>query len=211
MDPESLQKSDRRRGCCKDVFLFVSITFLFMGLSAVSVCEVMRILDSRQDSQRRTINVDSAKQTSDPVNHGYKMQNFAELDIISGELKTSTVELAPVFYGSSKSIGSNFDFDKAQYSLKPLKEGTYFMYMTLNLSCTFNCSAGVLSVQVGNKLTCNVELQAGPTATPVSKQCFTVTRLHKEGLVTQMSVPQDGLENWKLESKGSRLGMFLVD
>lgn len=119
------------------------------------------------------------------------------------------MQWAPVPYGAGNSVGSNFEFDEDQHSLKLLREGTYFMYIDLNLTCTYNCAPGLLSVRVDNKLTCEVELPAD--STHVSKKCWTVSQIDEQKLLTQMTVPKKGLQNWKLELSGSGLGIFLVD
>lgn len=120
------------------------------------------------------------------------------------------MQLEPVPYAAGKSIGSNFEFDQLQNSLQPLQEGSYFMYIDLNLTCTYNCSAGILTVQVGDKLTCKVTLPSAANSKPVSKKCWTVKWINKEKLCTQMTVTE-GVQNWKLELNSSGLGMFLVD
>lgn len=83
------------------------------------------------------------------------------------------------------------------------------MYVELNIRCISICNAGVLTVKVGEDLTCKVELPAG--ILPVSRKCWTVTRLHNQELATQMAVPQEGLENWTLELQSSGFGIFLID
>lgn len=84
------------------------------------------------------------------------------------------------------------------------------MYVELNLTCTFKCNAGVLTVKVGDELTCKVELPAGTS--PVSRKCWTVAQLtNNQGLLTQMTVPQEGFKDWKLELEGSGFGIFLID
>lgn len=116
-----------------------------------------------------------------------------------------------VSYSAGKSVGSNFVFNEEQHSLTPVKAGTYFIYIELNLTCTYTCNKGLLSVRVGDKLTCEVELPDMADTTPVSKKCWMVSQLDGQRLLTQMTVPKEGLENWRLELSGSRLGMFLVD
>lgn len=124
------------------------------------------------------------------------------------ELENSTMQWDFISYGKRTSVGSNFVFDSERHSLTPVQDGTYFMYVELNIRCISICNAGVLTVKVGDELTCKVELPAG--ILPVSRKCWTVTRLHNQGLVTQMSV-QKGLENWKLELQSSGFGIFLID
>lgn len=47
MDVESLQKSGRRRGSCLDIFLVVSIMFLFVAVAAVAAGGVMVVEELR--------------------------------------------------------------------------------------------------------------------------------------------------------------------
>lgn len=82
------------------------------------------------------------------------------------------------------------------------------MYVELNFTCTSTCNAGVLTVKVGDELTCKVELPAGILS--VSRKCWTVAQLKNQGLLTQMTV-QKGLEYWKLELQSSGFGIFLID
>lgn len=116
-----------------------------------------------------------------------------------------------VDYGTGQSVGSNFVFDSEQQSLKLNRAGTYFMYIDLNLTCTYKCSAGLLTVRMGDKLTCHVDLPAN--SRPVSKRCWTVTSMVAETrLLGQMTAPNvEKDQNWKLELIGSGFGIFLVD
>lgn len=116
-----------------------------------------------------------------------------------------------VEHGNGTSKGNLFDFDQDHFSLQPKQTGVYFIYVNLNLTCTHrdSCSSGWLTVQVGDKLTCEVDL--GSKAARVSKKCWTVSQVNKQKLLAQMTVPKTGLSNWKLEQKGSGWGMFLVD
>ncbi|XP_076585113.1 uncharacterized protein LOC143319783 [Chaetodon auriga] len=213
MDVESLQKSGRRRGNCLDVFLVISVIFLFVAVAAVAVGGSMAVLElrSKLEPARPSIGVEALKLSGDAPDPVYKMQNFAYLEATSSELKTSTMQWAPVAYGAGTSVGNNFLFDAQQNSLKPKKVGNYFMFIDLNLTCTFNCTAGHLSVHIGDKLTCEVELPAVADKTPVSRKCWTVSRIDGQKLLTQMTVPKEGLQYWKLELSSSRFGMFLVD
>lgn len=213
MDVESLQKSDRRRRSCLDVFLVTSVIFLFVAVAAVAVGGLMAVIDlrSKLEPARPSYESEASKLSGDAPDSAYKMQNFAYLEVTSSELKTSTMQWAPVAYGDVTSVGSNFLFDTQQNFLKPERVGTYFMFIDLNLTCTFNCTAGHLSVHVGNKLTCEVELPAVADKTPVSRKCWAVSHIDGEKLFAQMTVPKEGLQDWKLELSSSRFGMFLVD
>lgn len=215
MDIESLQKSGRRRGSCLDVFLVMSIIFLFVAVTVVAAGGVMVVMElrSKLESTRPPYEFQSSKQTGPTPDPAYKMQNFAYLEAISSELKTSTMHWAPVSYADGNSVGSNYNFDADQHSLTPKQKGTYFIYIELNITCTSNCSKGLLSMHVadyqGDKLTCEVELS--PLSRHVSRKCWTVSQLDDEKLVTQMTVPKEGLQNWKLVLSGSGFGMFHVD
>lgn len=106
-------------------------------------------------------------------------------------------------------MGSNFDFNKDQNSLMPKRAGTYFMYINMNLTCTHKCSAGILKVKVDDKLTCEIELPDVADNRTVTRQCWTVKKFDTERLLAQMTVPEKGLTNWKLQGS-SGWGMFLV-
>lgn len=117
----------------------------------------------------------------------------------------------PIHYGEGTSLGSNFVFDADQNSLMPKHVGTYFIYIDLNLTCTYNCSAALFSVHVSDKLTCDVQLPAVADSRTVIRKCWTVSQIDQQSLFAQMTVPKEGLENWRLELRGSGLGMFHVD
>ncbi|KAE8300802.1 hypothetical protein D5F01_LYC00949 [Larimichthys crocea] len=183
-------------------------------LVAVGGVRVVAELDSELSKLKSKLEPEgpseALKQTGNESSPVYKMENFAFLEPSSSSLQTSTMQFEPVYYATEKSIGSKFVFDKEQNSLQPLQEGSYFMYIDLNLTCTYDCGAGLLTVQVGNHLTCEVTLPKAANSKPVSKKCWTVSWINKEKLFTQMTVT-DGVQNWRLELNSSRLGMFLVD
>lgn len=128
----------------------------------------------------------------------------------AGDLMNSTMPWEVVDYGEGTSKGNLFEFNQKQNSLQTKRAGMYFIYVVLNLTCTHrnHCTPGRLHVQVGDKLTCEVELQSEQH---VTKKCWTVSKVESEKLLAQMTVPKTGLTNWKLDLKGSGLGMFLVD
>ncbi|XP_031720732.1 uncharacterized protein LOC116392998 [Anarrhichthys ocellatus] len=212
MDVESHQKSGRR-GCCLDVFLVVSIIFLFVAVTAGAAGGVMVVMElrSKLESLRPSFVLETSKLSGDATDPTNKMQNVVYLEAKSSELKSSTMQLAPVKFGAESSVGSNFVFDADQHSLKSKRAGSYFMYVSLNLTCTFTCNAGLLSVRVGDKLTCEMQLPEVADSTLVSRKCWTVSQLEGQTLVAEMTVPKEGLENWKLELSSSGFGMFLVD
>ncbi|KAM7418833.1 hypothetical protein PAMA_016115 [Pampus argenteus] len=212
MDIESLQHSERRRGGCWDVFLVTSITFLFIAVTVVAASGVIFVMDlrSKVDSFRPSLQIGSSKLTENTPSSEYKMQNFAYLEANSSKLRNHTMRWASVKYGTGNTVGNNFIFDTEKQSLEIKQAGTYFMYMDLSLTCTGECTAGLLTVQLSDKLTCQVQLPAADP-TPVSKKCWTVNWLEESTqLLAQMTVPKE-LKNWKLELNSSKFGMFLVD
>ncbi|XP_061130981.1 uncharacterized protein LOC133151726 isoform X1 [Syngnathus typhle] len=205
-DIECQENRRRDRGRCLDVCMVGSILVLYAALAAMAVV-CLPVLMTHGDSKLQPYRSANEEQTQSPP---YKMQNFAFLEAISSKLVNSTVQWDSVHYGTGKSVGTTFHFDSKQHSLRPRKAGMYFIYLNLNLTCTYNCNAGLLSVNVGDTLSCQVKLLAD---TPrQSKKCWTVSWLNGDtSLLTQMSVPEEGLQDWKLELNGSNLGIFLVD
>lgn len=130
----------------------------------------------------------------------------------AGELQNRTVTFAERLYGDSSSVGPNFHFKEDQSLLTPLIEGTYFMFVKVNLTCVHHCAAGRLRLDVSDKLSCELLLPVKSDKVPVSRQCWTVQRLGRKGLQTTMTVfSEEQLGNWRLERDTSGLGMFLVD
>ncbi|XP_041838178.1 uncharacterized protein LOC121637895 [Melanotaenia boesemani] len=213
VDVESLQKCDRRRGSCLDVFLVSSVIFLFTAVAALAVAGVMVVkeLRSQQRPSFQMPEFGTASLIGGTPSPAFKMQNFAYLEPTSAsiELLNATLNWTPVHYGEGTSLGSNYEFNNDQFSLKPRREGSYFMYINLKVTCIAKCKAGVLNLNVANKLTCDVELSAHKTS--VSKKCWTVSPLLGESMVIKMTVPEEGLQNWKLDMPDSSFGIFLVD
>ncbi|XP_023128156.2 uncharacterized protein LOC111569932 [Amphiprion ocellaris] len=209
-DAESLQESGRRRGSCLDIFLVVSVVSLFVTLTALTVGGLMVVMELR--SELKTLRNQRELETPSLQTGALqadKMQNYAYLEAISIELRNSTMSWAEFMQGPWKSVGSNIDFDEKQHSLKLKQEGTYLMFIDLKVTCTSKCNAGLLRVRVGDKLTCELELPANSTT--VSRKCWTVSRLSDEKLFAQMTVSEGELNYWKLESKGSGFGVFLMN
>lgn len=122
------------------------------------------------------------------------------------------MRLDVVEHGNGTSKGNLFDFHPDHCSLQPKQAGVYFIYVSLNLTCTLRggCSSGRLTVRVGDQLTCEVDLPS--EGVRLSRKCWTVSQVsRRQKLLAQMTVPKAGLNNWKLELRGSGLGMFLVD
>ncbi|XP_051802266.1 uncharacterized protein LOC127533406 isoform X2 [Acanthochromis polyacanthus] len=229
-DVESLQESGRRRGSCLDIFLVVSVVFLFVTLTALTVVGLMVVMELR--SELKTLRVSNPREFETPSLppsklQADKMQNYAYLEATPGELRNSTMSWLEFEQGNWKSVGNNVDFDKKQHSLKLKQKGTYFMFIDLNVTCKAICNAGLLRVHVGDKLTCELELPATlekpqnvtsvsrktseSRKTSVSSKCWTVSWLSDEKLLAQMTVSEGQLNDWFLEGTGSGFGVFLVN
>lgn len=128
----------------------------------------------------------------------------------SAEVENKTIPLGLVNIAKGTSVGSNFVFNQDHHSLTPRQAGAYFLYIEVNLTCTHKCSDGLLRLQVDDKLHCDVYLKGDKRS--VSHKCWTVVDLDGRGLVTQMRVelPKPEPTDWKLEKKGSGLGMFFI-
>ncbi|XP_028309420.1 uncharacterized protein LOC114467381 [Gouania willdenowi] len=212
VDVESLQGGGQRRGRCLDACLVVSVLLLFVAVAAVAVGGFMAVMELRSQLEASRLKLEPVGSKLNQVadNPTFKMQNFAYLEATSGQLTSnSTMRLDLIKHGDGTSVGSNFIFDSEQHSLTPKQEGSFFVYINLHLTCIFNCSAGLLRVQVGDKLTCEVELPSHSRT--VTKKCWTVTWMERKKLITQIMVPNGGLPYWKLELTDTGLGVFLVD
>ncbi|CAG5928911.1 unnamed protein product, partial [Menidia menidia] len=201
LDVESLQKSGQRRRACLDAFLVGSVMLLFVAVSALTAggLMVLKRLEGQKKIQPYGFQPENLKGvTPSPA---YKASK--------SELDNATMTFAEVEYGAGTSVGSNFDWNGHQNSLQPKKKGVYFVYLTLSVSCTHECNAGLLRMTVDDILTCDVELEANKTS--ASKTCWTVSGLQGQRLSAQMRVLNDKLGNWKLVLKDSSLGIFLVD
>ncbi|CAL8330742.1 unnamed protein product [Lota lota] len=200
MDVESLRKSGSSRLRCLDVFLVVSIVFLFVAVGFVTVGLVVFYMCDKTASSRQP-------HTSD----AYKMQNFAYLRADTNELKNGTMKWTIIRHGEGTSVGSLFVFHERHHSIKTTQDGHYFIYIDLKLTCSFNCNAGQFTVSIGDRLTCTFELPQWAETTPVYRKCWQVTRMDKdERLITQMSAPKQ-LDKWTIDVAASGLGIYLVD
>lgn len=212
VDAESLQKSARRRGNCLDVFLVTSVLFLFAAVVALAVAGVM-VVKGLQPQPRPSFQMSehaAASLMGGTPSPAFKMENFASLQPKSTELLNGTLNWTPIDYAAGKTIGSNYDFSEQQSTLKPKRDGTYFMYINVKVTCVAKCKAGILNLSVKDKLSCDVELAEGKTS--VSKKCWTVsTLLEERSMVIEMTVPKTGLLNWALDINSSSFGVFLVD
>lgn len=219
MDVESLQKS-ARRGRCLDCCLVLSVIVLFAGLAALAAAGVMVVHNLQSKLQQRAHpEFQMSKVIGSAPDNMFKMQNFAYLEATSSELKNHTMPLMPVSFRDLKSVGSNYVFNPVQHSLQVKKTGSYFVYVELNVSCVGGCQSpgeSLLRVQVSDKLRCDVHLHPPPSPQPSpqpqQRKCWTVmTLIENTSLLSQMSLPHGLLSPWKLELRGSGVGVFLVD
>lgn len=209
VDVESLKSNERRRGTCVDVFLGISVLILFLAVTALGVGGMLMVKELRSEHQVPPPMFDHLK-AGDSLG-SYKGQNIAYLKPAKSHLDNFTIPWRPVKFGEGTSVGKNYEYDSTKRSLKPANEGFYFIYIQVTVSCTHKCSAGILKLDVLEKLTCSVELTADVEKSPVSKKCWTVSRLSGEELIAHMTVPKNGLTNWSLDLNASHFGMFLVD
>ncbi|XP_062244631.1 uncharacterized protein LOC133954289 isoform X2 [Platichthys flesus] len=120
MDVESLQKSGRPRSSCLNVCLVASVIILFVAVAAVAAGVV--VVQMNPGSRRLEIpnfNTEAVKSTGQAPYPESKMQKFAYLRAKSSVLENGPMQWAPVYYGPSVSVGSNFQFVQEQQSLKP--------------------------------------------------------------------------------------------
>ncbi|XP_060948407.1 uncharacterized protein LOC133025693 [Limanda limanda] len=211
MDVESLQKSGRGRSSCLNVFLVASVIFLFVAVAAVAAGVVLLVMNMDSKKELPNFDPEAVKRTGHSPYPESKMQKFAYLEFKSSHLENGLMPWAPVKYGGSESVGSNFQFVSQDQPLKPQQVGIYFMYIELNFTCTFRCDPAHLSVRVGDELTCEVQLPNVTDNRPVTRKCWTVSQVNGQSPQAQMTIAKSGLENWKLELKGSGFGMFLMD
>ena len=116
-----------------------------------------------------------------------------------------------VSHGAGTSVGSLFDFNQDYHSIRTTRDGHYFIYIQLKLTCsTLDCDAGRFTVSIGDRLTCNFELPEWKEKTPVYQKCWQVTRMDKEmRLLTQMTAQQQ-LYKWTIDVNASEQGIYLV-
>lgn len=133
-----------------------------------------------------------------------------------GALKNASMVWEPIQYGNGSTVGSSYSYDEKNAVLKVNKEGTYFLYTQLNLTCIHRCDEGTLSVTFfddakNELLTCSLHLQTDRSHR-VAKKCWTVIPRLTEG--SQLMARMHGLvkpDGWKLELNYSGFGMFMVD
>ncbi|CAL9700568.1 unnamed protein product [Knipowitschia caucasica] len=217
MDVESQQRAPRGR--CLDCCLLVSVLVLFAGVAGVAgvgflmIHDLQRMMNLRPppDHPLQPQLPQAAMNRGDAPERFFKMQNFAYLEATSSELKNHTMPLDVVSFLDAESVGSNFEWNPVDHSLRAKQGGSYFLYVELNVTCGWTCAAGVFRVQVGNSLSCTVDLPHSSSSEPVLRRCWTVSALATDSkLLLKMSLPHGPLPSWRLELRGSGVGMFLV-
>ncbi|XP_059902412.1 uncharacterized protein LOC132453522 [Gadus macrocephalus] len=200
MDVESLKKSGSSRVRCLDAFLVVSIVLLF---AAVGVLTVGLFFGTKAET------ASSPQPYASDV--GDKIQNVAYLQPDSPDLKNGTMRWTAASRGAGTSVGSLFDFNPDHHSIRTTRDGHYFIYIELKLTCsTQECDAGRFTVSIGDRLTCNFELPEWKETTPVYRKCWQVTRMDNgTRLVTQMTAQQQ-LNKWRIDVAASEQGIYLV-
>ncbi|XP_029000037.1 uncharacterized protein LOC114852102 [Betta splendens] len=207
MDVESLQK--RRRGCFLDAFLVGSVMFLFAAVTTLAVVGVMTVKDVESRLKPPSWTSESGPLKLTDVSSSAVFTNFAYLEATTSGLKNATMQWAV----QQTSVGHNFQYDRTNHWMMPVQSGNYFMYVNLNFTCTHICPSGDFTIHVGegvvDKLSCKVHLPKLQDSTAVIKKCWTVSSVaSKQKLISHMTVPKEGLDNWSLDMG---LGMFLVD
>ncbi|KAK7930159.1 hypothetical protein WMY93_006554 [Mugilogobius chulae] len=218
VDVESLQT---RRVRLLDRCLIISVMVLFVGLASLAVAGFLVVQDLQSQLQHerehpahpvslmsKVIGSAPEKPTEKPT---FKMENFAYLEVPPINLTNDTLELNAVSYESGTSVGSNFELNTGHRSLRVKQTGSYFLYVELDIACKGVCESGLVTIHVSNKLNCKVELSSSKHQQV--KRCWTVVHLKKDtDLQAQMNLPNEKpLTHWQLESRGSGIGLFLVN
>ncbi|XP_053085816.1 uncharacterized protein LOC113526467 isoform X2 [Pangasianodon hypophthalmus] len=149
------------------------------------------------------------------IGASYKVENFAYLTAITSKLENKTMQWAPIKYGNTSTVGSSYSYD-SNGALRVLKDGTYFLYTQLNLTCVGPCDDGSLTVTFEDdlknvQLSCTLPLRKAHRS-PTAEKCWTVIpRLSgKHRLLARMHTTVSA-QRWSLDLNYSGFGMFLVD
>ncbi|XP_038163315.1 uncharacterized protein LOC119798042 [Cyprinodon tularosa] len=211
VDVESQKSSARRRGSCVTVFLGISVLMLFVAVAALAVWGMLVVKELRSELHDTTSHVAYSRNSDPSSSSSYKMQNFVYVKLNQASPDNVTTPLELVKSGEGTSVGSNFQYDQLKQSLKPAKEGVYFMYIQVTVSCTHHCKPDLLQLEVSNtQLTCDLELTKDIHLTPLSRKCWAVERLDGKELNVQMTI-QSKQNNLRLDVNKSGFGMFLVE
>lgn len=136
--------------------------------------------------------------------------------LLAGELKDGNMFWTDIMYGSTSSIGSGYSYKSGEAFLTVLKDGPYFLYTQLNLTCIGVCSNGSVSItfydEKSELLSCELDLSTPPYI-PMVKKCYTVIPRLTNGtrITAKMQNKLESVDGWKLDLNHSGFGMFLVD
>ncbi|KAL2086368.1 hypothetical protein ACEWY4_017427 [Coilia grayii] len=220
-DVESLVSTLRHRNKC----VYVCLTCLTVALVATSLCgaAVFALLwgnVQKQISSLKPPQTMSMSLSSSPEADRFKSGHLAYLRATQVEAKHNhTMIWEAIPYGSSSSVGSNFQYDQPKGMLTVKSAGSYFVYINLRFTPTdTSCARNRINVTLKSAgeplLSCVVELpDCQVHYAPVTKKCWDVVRHLQENsqLSADMHGTKDELYGWKLVSNDSGLGIFLVD
>ena len=112
--------------------------------------------------------------------------------------------------GAGTSVGSLFVFHAVHHTISATRDGHYFIFIELKLTCTANCDAGRFTVSVDDRLTCTFELPQSAVKTPEYRKCWQVTWMEKDTrLITKMTAEKQ-LDKWAIDVAASKQGIYLV-
>ncbi|XP_017538744.1 uncharacterized protein LOC108411610 [Pygocentrus nattereri] len=146
----------------------------------------------------------------------YKAQNFAYLRATNSEVKPGVMLWESISYGNGKTVGSAYTYNSNHGMLRVEREGGYFLYTQLNLSCVHQCNNAsltltFLSEDKNEQLSCTVKLSATHWD-PVVRKCWNVIpHLEKKTQLLARITSDTDLNSWQLDLNSSGFGIFLVD
>ncbi|XP_036409258.1 uncharacterized protein LOC118795027 [Megalops cyprinoides] len=212
-DMESLQSRSGTGSRQVQTCLLVSVMTLFALLvgGTVTTAVLIRHIQTELAAIRAT---GAAEDPSRPAPHHsseYKMLNFAYLHASSDSLENATMQ-----FSSHQSVGSGFSYSAMQHTLHPRGGGSFLLYMDLVYipDPARNLGSATVTVRVSSQdsagLECRAQLHAGDSQVRAHK-CWRVMQLDPgRRLVANMEV-QGEAGGWRLDTRHSGLGIFLVD
>ncbi|XP_072513259.1 uncharacterized protein [Salminus brasiliensis] len=215
-DVESLESRvarSRRMDMCLVGSVVVLFALVLSGFAAAALFAWN--LNAGAESVHRSPQAIVSQQGSD--DSPYKAKSFAYLRASvssAGVMSKGVMAWEPIPYGEGQTMGSGYSYNPTQRMLTVKHEGSYFLYVQLNLSCIFQCSNEVLTITFEDhnrveQLSCTMELLGNQTAV---KKCWTVIpHLEKNSRLLAKIHSNKELKNRRLEVNSSGFGMFLVD
>ncbi|KAL7845165.1 hypothetical protein AOLI_G00233570 [Acnodon oligacanthus] len=192
------------------LFALTAAGFALALLFALALRTEVDSIKKRRVSDGPVLGLQRAETGSD-----YKAQSFAYLRATNSEVKPGVMLWESISYGNGQTVGSGYTYNSNHGTLAVEREGSYFLYTQLNMSCVHQCNSGSLTLtfvnQDNEQLSCTVKLPAKHWD-PVVRKCWTVIpHLEKKSrLLARISLDTD-LKNWQLDLNSSGFGMFLVD